>query len=199
MMVSTEHKPVPSLTKHSCQWILSHQVPSCFLVHPSLSSPHNPSSSQLPQWESWNFNPFQCKGMGQSSQDFLTIPGKTKTKEICSHFTQGCPMAQRSVPASVLPLFLLVIVQVPAGASLRPWGLQRASKVHIKSFTHSLTFLHPLQMGMFGLRLQVSVCLLKSCPVAFSLEGMYWTKIMCLVSFQMKTGRKHNTAIFTWM
>lgn len=128
MMVSTEHKPVPSLTKHSCQWILSHQVPSCFLVHPSLSSPHNPSSSQLPQWESWNFNPFQCKGMGQSSQDFLTIPGKTKTKEICSHFTQGCPMAQRSVPASVLPLFLLVIVQVPAGASLRPWGLQRASK-----------------------------------------------------------------------
>lgn len=154
-----------------------------------LPSPHNPGSSQLPQWWSWNFKPFQCKGMGQSFPGFLDHLWEDQGDLLT--LTPGLPIAQRSV--SVLPLLLLMTVQVPARASLRPWSLQK----HIKSFTHSLTFLHPLQIGIFGVCLQVCVCILTSWSVAPRLEGAYQTKITCLVSFQMKTGRKHSTEVFT--
>lgn len=104
-----------------------------------LPSPHNPGSSQLPQWWSWNFKPFQCKGMGQSfpgfldhlwedQGDLLTLPPRV-------------PMAQRSI--SVLPLLLLVTVQVPARASLRPWSLQQVPKDTLnRSHIHSHSSIH---------------------------------------------------------
>lgn len=135
-------------------------------------------------------SPSSAKAWGNPTQDFLSISGKTREDPELPHGLEICPCL---CATSTLALD-------SAGKSI-PQTLELTASFlkQIKSFTHSLIFLHPGQMGVFGLCLQVSVCILKSWTVATHLEGMYWTKIMCLVSFQMKTGRKHSTASFIWM
>lgn len=115
-MVSPEHNQVPFLSKHSCQQILSHWDFSSFSFS-LLPAPHNPSSSQLlfPQWQSWNFKPFQCKGVEISFPGFLdhlwedqvdlpTLhPELCRGLEVCPCFCATSSLALESAGAWACP------------------------------------------------------------------------------------------------
>lgn len=75
--------------------------PGFLLVSRSAFSPLLTSPAALSSYSHTGIvgisSPSSAKAWGNPSQDSFTISGKTK--EICPHCTQGCPMAQRSVPA----------------------------------------------------------------------------------------------------